>query len=75
MRYERDRLATYAASLVDAVRSSPFEFTNIPASAPLAPTIRKRAAAMTSSSWGIMVGAISPDGYDIMSDVMAIKGQ
>jgi hypothetical protein len=72
---ERESLEAYAASFVDAVRASPFDFTNIPASAPVAPTIRKKAAAMTSSSWGVMTGAISADGRNVMSDVLAVTGQ
>lgn len=71
---DRDSLGAYAASLVDVVRAFPFEFANIPESAPIAPTIRKNAAAMTSSSWGIMIGAISPDGRDLMVDDVAVRG-
>ena len=72
---EQESLKAYAASCVEAVRASPFSYTNIPASAPLAPTIRQKAAAMTANSWGIMAGAISSDGRDIMSDDVVVKGQ
>ena len=72
---EQESLKAYAASCVEAVRASPFSYTNIPASAPLAPTIRQKAAAMTANSWGIMAGAISSDGRDIMSDDVVVRGQ
>ena len=71
---DKDCLEAYAASLVDEVRASPMEFQEIPESAPIAPMIRENAAAMTSNSWGIMIGAISPDGRDLMADDFAVKG-
>lgn len=72
---ERESLEAYAASRVNAVRSSPFDYIKIPASAPVAPMIRKNVSAMTANSWGIMVGSISQDGHGIMSDDFAIKGE
>ena len=74
-RHQTCELGRNDAIGVEAVRASPFSYTNIPASAPLAPTILKKAAAMATSSWGIMAGAISSDGRDIMSDDVVVRGQ
>lgn len=72
---DKDALGAYAASFVDVVRAFPFEFTNFPESSPIASAIRENAAAMTSTSWGIMIGAISPDGRGVMADDFAARGQ
>jgi hypothetical protein len=72
---DKDALGAYAASFVDVVRAFPFEFTNFPESSPIASAIPENAAAMTSTSWGIMTGAISPDGHGVMADDFAVRGQ
>lgn len=72
---DRHLLSAYSASLVDAVRSSPFDFMGVPESSPLAPDMRKRAATMTTRSWGIMTGEIGEGGRDVMSEEVVVKGQ
>lgn len=71
---ERNSLEAYAASWINAIRSAPFNYTKIPASAPIAPMILRNVSRMTINSWGIVVGAISQDGQDIMSDEIVVKG-
>lgn len=72
---EKHSLGAYAASLVDAVRSSPFDYTGMKAEDPLAPMLREKTAAMTAKSWGIMTGEMGPDGRDVMSDQVVVQGQ
>lgn len=61
-------LTAYAASFIDAARADPLSYSDTPASAPAAQTIRRNVATMTRQSWGIIVGEISSDGRDIMTD-------
>ncbi|MFG0275175.1 MAG: hypothetical protein ACF8QF_08960 [Phycisphaerales bacterium] len=71
---ERAELGGYAASLVDAVRALPLEYSGISASAPTAPIVIERAASMTSESWGIGIGSVSNDGKDILADAVLPRG-
>jgi len=67
-------LEAYAASRINAIRSSPFDSLTIPSDAPAAPLVRQRVSNMTADSWGVMVGAISVDGRVIQPDNLVIKG-
>ncbi len=58
---ERDVLAKYTSSLVNEVKANPFAYSNIPASAPIAPRIRQSVSNMTSDSWIIHEGEIFED--------------
>jgi hypothetical protein len=71
---DRGDLKAYAASLVNLVQSDPFTYSGIPASAPAAPLVRRNAAGMTAASWGVLVGKLSPDGRDILSDEIVVRG-
>jgi len=73
---KKSMLAAYVASLLDNLKSDPFMYYNgVDANAPAAPTALKNIKKMSSESWGIMVGRISPDGRDIMSDRVARSGR
>ena len=72
---EIEALKAYASSQVNGVRSAPLAKSGIPANAPAAPLVRQNAALMGASSWGIMVGRISDDGRDILSDRIATRGR
>lgn len=72
---EIEALKAYASSQVNGVRSAPLEKSGIPATAPAADLVRRNAAMMGASSWGIMVGRISEDGRDILSDRVAMRGR
>ena len=58
---DRDLLAKYASGLVNEVKANPFAYSNIPASAPIAPRIRQSVSNMTSYSWIIHEGEIFED--------------
>lgn len=72
---ERNALDAYAASWVNSIRSSPFDFSNIPSDAPAARLVRQKVSKMTADSWGIMTGPVSPDGHAIMTDNLVVKGR
>jgi hypothetical protein len=72
---EIEALKAYASSQVNGVRSAPLAKSGIPATAPGAPLVRQNATLMGASSWGIMVGRISDDGRDILSDRVATRGR
>jgi len=71
---QRIYLEAYAASRINAIRSSPFDFLTIPSDAPAAPIVLRKVSNMTADSWGIMVGTASLDGHAIMAEYFAIKG-
>jgi hypothetical protein len=73
---KKQALAAYVASLIDKLKSDPFKYYNgVDVNAPAAPTARRNIERMSGQSWGIMVGGISPDGKDIMSDRIARSGK
>ncbi|MFZ2445749.1 MAG: hypothetical protein WAW37_05290 [Syntrophobacteraceae bacterium] len=65
---ERASICAYAANLVAAVKAKPFQYTQMPPTAPAASTLRGKVAKMTNDSYGILAGRISEDGRDILSD-------
>jgi hypothetical protein len=65
---EKQALKNYASSLVNQVKADPFKYSGVAVNAPVAPNVRRNVAAMSNNSWGIIVGKISPDGRDILSD-------
>ncbi len=58
---DREFLAKYVSSLVNEVKANPFVYSNIPASAPIAPRIRQSVSNMTSDSWIIHEGELFED--------------
>lgn len=73
---KKDDLAAYVASLLINLKSDPFIYYNgVDANAPAARIARRNIKTMSSESWGIMVGKISPDGRDIMSDRIVRSGK
>lgn len=67
-------LADYAKSLVGKIKTDPFKYGKVGPTAQMAPVVRKNVAGMTDGSWGIMVGAVSPNGRDILADRIARSG-
>lgn len=71
---EKTALEAYAAGRIDAIRTSPFDFLNIPRDAPAARIVLQKVANMTEDSWGVVVGPISLDGHAIMAENLVAKG-
>jgi len=72
---DRSLLSAYAASQIEVVRASPFDFLDIPRTAPLAPTIRRKARGLGPNDWGIGIGPVSADGRDVLADEIAAEGK
>lgn len=73
---KKDALAAYVASLLGKLKSDPFFYdSGIDPDAPAASIASRNIKSMSSKSWGIMTGRISPDGQDILSDRIAKAGK
>ena len=69
---ERAELMHYAASLVEPMRRDPLAFCQIPASTPIAGTVRENASKMGPRSWVIHGGRL--DGRDVLTDEAVASG-
>lgn len=72
---ERASICAYTSSLVEEVKAQPFKFTQIPPTAPVASMLRGKVARMTKESYGILIGRITDDGRDILSDKVVRCGR
>lgn len=72
---KKQLLATYAAGSIDQVKKNPYKYARVSPNAPAAAMIAGNVARMSADSWAIMVGSVTPDGKDILSDKTAMSGK
>lgn len=72
---KKQALADYTASLISKVRANPLKYSGVSPGAPAASFVAGNIAKMTSNSWCIIAGQITPDGKDIGLDYTAKSGQ
>jgi len=65
---EKTLLCKYLASLIPDVKWTPFKYSKISSTAPIAPLVQSKVATMTNDSCGFVIGDITQDGHDIYVD-------
>lgn len=71
----KDALADYAASLISKVKANPLQYSGVSPGAPAASFVSGNISKMSSNSWCIFAGQMTPDGKDIGLDYTAKSGQ
>ena len=74
-RNEKSLLCKYLATLIPNVKSTPFKYSKLSSTAPIAPLIRSKVATMTNDSCGFLIGDITTDGHDIQLDKVICCGK
>ena len=72
---KKKALADYTSSLISVVKANPIKYSGVSPGAPAASFVAGNISKMSTNSWCIIVGEITPDGKDITLDRTVMSGQ